>query len=115
AELAGHGVPSIERAAMELYYSPVHTPLREALAVADSDVAEKLGHLSDGLAWMLGKDKEKSAKDAAPIIERAVERAAKLEEEEESDELRAWIYAEAALDLLASTGPALAQGALIDA
>ena len=72
AELAGRGVPDVERAVRELYLRPVHAPLREATAKghveyltsqleAEGDVAaraaleERLGHVADGLDWMLSQ------------------------------------------------------------
>jgi hypothetical protein len=157
AELAGRGVPSIERAVTQLYYRPVHTPLREALSTghlaylamgwdpkgdtitkeARFAFEEKLQHLADGLAWMVGKPTTEV--DAKAIIARATTRFAavlragqpKAEEEApeaktdgdavaeppalDTDVLLAWVHAEAALDLFGSVGPALARSALIDA
>ena len=73
AELAGRGVPDVERAVKDLYFRPVHAPLREAtskghveylasqLDVAKDGVAaraaleERLGHVADGLDWMLSQ------------------------------------------------------------
>ncbi|HVH41688.1 MAG TPA: alpha-amylase family glycosyl hydrolase [Labilithrix sp.] len=72
AELAGRGVPDIEYAVRELYLRPVHAPLREACSkghigylasqlTTDSDVAaraafeERLGHVADGLDWLLSQ------------------------------------------------------------
>jgi glycosidase len=91
AELAGRGVRSIERALVELHYRPVHRPLREAVgpghaaylagasgwdpkrraptreALAAFD--ERLGHVADGLVFMLGRPI-----DRAPSLRRAHER-----------------------------------------
>ncbi len=72
AELAGRGVPDVERAVRELYLRPVHAPLREAtskghieylasqLETESDDAAraaleERLGHVADGLDWMLSQ------------------------------------------------------------
>lgn len=150
AELSGRGVPSIERAVTQLYYRPVHTPLREALSTghlaylamgwdpktetitneARLAFEEKLQHLADGLAWMLGKPK--TDVDAKDVIARAttrftaVLRAGQPKKPNgdvvvaeppalDTDVLLAWVHAEAALDLFGSVGPALARGALIEA
>jgi glycosidase len=72
AELAGRGVPDVELAVRELYLRPIHAPLREACSKghidyltaqldAETDVAarvaleERLGHVADGLDWMLSQ------------------------------------------------------------
>jgi glycosidase len=72
AVLAGRGVPSIERALVELRYRPVHEPLRQALGAGhlaylasgwdekksaptkEAIVAleERIRHIADGLAYM---------------------------------------------------------------
>jgi hypothetical protein len=131
ADLSGRGVPSIERAVVQHYYRPIHAPLREALTpghlayvatyTPDSRVAfeEKLQHLADGLAWMLGKPKTEL--DASKVIARATERwkvlvgPSSTRVTTDSDVLLAWLYAEGALDLLAEAGPTLSRAALIDA
>jgi glycosidase len=75
AELAGRGVPSMERAVTDLHYRPVHVPLREMLSQghlaylasgwdtkarapkkeALFALSERLGHLADGVEYMTGK------------------------------------------------------------
>lgn len=92
AELAGRGAPDIERAVRELYLRPVHAPLREACSKghlaylasqldAEDDVAartaleERLGHVADGLEWMLTERAQREVTiDRAPALESAVER-----------------------------------------
>jgi hypothetical protein len=70
--LAGEGVPDIEKAVRELYFAPVHAPLRAACSKghveyltaqldSPSDLAarnallERLGHVADGLGWMFSQ------------------------------------------------------------
>jgi hypothetical protein len=65
AVLAGRGVPSIEHAVRQVYYRPVHRPLRAMLTKGHfaylskptpetrKVFEEKLGHLADGLAFMI--------------------------------------------------------------
>jgi hypothetical protein len=76
-QLAGRGVPSIERAMLELRFRPVHEPLRQALGqghlafltagwnekkrepTPEAIVAleERINHVADGLAYMRGGPK----------------------------------------------------------
>jgi len=98
AELAGRGVPDIERAVKDLYLRPVHAPLREATSkghieylasqlATDSDVAaraaleERLGHVADGLDWMLS---QRCGRDVTverePVLRAAGDRFAALHE-----------------------------------
>jgi hypothetical protein len=188
AELSGRGVPSIDRAATQLYYRPVHTPLRDALS--EGHVAyllagwdpktkaptkeavfafeEKLRHMTDGLAFIQGVHKEQI--DATKVIARATKRygdvlraAAEVNDAAEAAKpakttkiaeapapvavaaaspsvtkpspaldtksapkaearpttkieiLLASVHVEAALELFATTGPSMTQGARIDA
>ncbi|MBX3204431.1 MAG: hypothetical protein KF764_05150, partial [Labilithrix sp.] len=96
AELAGRGVPDVERAVRELYRRPVHAPLREAcskghigyltseLDAADDTraraaLAERLGHVADGLDWMLSRREHRDvAVDRAPAMRHAGDRFAAL-------------------------------------
>lgn len=75
ADLAGRGVPSIERALVELRMKPIHVPLREALSkghvdhlLEKGDVAaleERLVHFAKGVAYLRSAKKEKGAKNGA--------------------------------------------------
>lgn len=88
-ELAGRGVPDVEFALRELYLRPVHAPLREACSkghlayltaqLEESDdiaaraaLAERMGHVVDGLDWMLT---QRSFRDVTVFREPAIERA----------------------------------------
>jgi glycosidase len=84
ATLGGHGVPSLDRALVELRFKPVHQPLAQALSrghvdyllsgwddkkrkVKDDALAalcERLGHFADGLGYMRG--------DLAPNVRKSV-------------------------------------------
>ena len=94
AALAGRGVPSIERALVELKYRPVHEPLRQALGAGhlaylasgwDAKTAaptneaivaleERIRHIADGLAYMRerGVASSPSAKGASAVDPAAV-------------------------------------------
>jgi glycosidase len=94
AELAGRGVPSIERAVRDLHLRPVHTPLRAAMSrghlgylVEQWDakayaptkeglaaLEERIRHVADGLAWMRGGAKV----DATEALATAKKRYAAL-------------------------------------
>ncbi|MCW5836121.1 MAG: hypothetical protein KIS78_27215, partial [Labilithrix sp.] len=95
AELAGRGVPDVERAARELYLRPVHAPLREACSKghveylageldADDDVRaraaleERLGHVADGLDWMLSRRTSLDVSVDRAALRRAGDRFATL-------------------------------------
>lgn len=100
ADLAGRGVPSIERAMAELRFRPVHEPLRRAVSnghlaylaggwdaeksaptkEAIAALEERIEHVADGLAYMRGGKGGKAAKkiDAEPALEKLRERFAKI-------------------------------------
>ncbi len=88
-ELAGRGVPDLEQALRELYLRPIHAPLREACSKghlaylaaqleevddisARAALAERLGHVVDGLDWMLT---QRSHRDITIFRDPAIERA----------------------------------------
>ena len=98
-QLAGRGVPSIERAMLELRFRPVHEPLRQALGkghlaflAAGWDEAkraptpevlaaleERIAHVADGLAYMRGGPHAKA--DGAvvdPVLEALRKRFASI-------------------------------------
>jgi glycosidase len=144
AELAGRGVPDVERAVVELYYRPVHRPLREALSeghlaylakgwdpaegglTKDARAAfeEKVRHFADGLAFSV--DKPKDSIDVTEPTARALERyeavlraAYRVEASDaepfDTELLLAWLQTALALDLLEAEGPSLTRSALVDA
>jgi hypothetical protein len=96
AELGGRGVPDIERAVRELYLRPVHAPLREAVSkghigwlssqldaedvsAARAALEERLGHVADGLEWMLTERAQRDVViDRAPALRSAGDRFAVL-------------------------------------
>jgi hypothetical protein len=95
AELSGRGVPSLERALLELRFRPVHRPLCDAIArghaeylasapVKEAGAAfeEKLGHVIDGLLWLLAQEDS-----AGRVIDRA---KAMTPAKERFDAVRAW-------------------------
>ena len=68
ADLAGQGVPSIERAVTALRFKPLHAPLAEALnekhlgylaeapeKEATAAFVERIGFMVDGIAYMVGR------------------------------------------------------------
>jgi glycosidase len=86
ADLAGRGVPSIERALLAVKFRPIHAPLREALGEGhiawlaqawdekrstptkdgEDALEERLGFVADGLAYMRARTIERTrAVDAA--------------------------------------------------
>jgi glycosidase len=135
AELNGRGVPDVEQAVRELYMRPVHAPLREACtsghltylaSLLDAEaapealqdaIAERLGHVVDGLDAMLT---QRSGRDVtierAPLLEQAAARflalraflhpepsaPAPLASVVHVDLLLATIHVEAVLELLAA-------------
>jgi hypothetical protein len=127
AVLAGRGGPSIEHAVRQVHHRPVHRPprakqttrhfayLSKPTPETRKVFEEKLGHLADGLAFMIEKGKEKPVIDAAAALTRYDALVAKTPLPDDTDLLLAWIQTDAALDLLASSGPALARSALLDA
>ena len=106
ASLAGRGVPSIEQALVELRFRPLHEPLREALGQghlaylaegwdkaeqaptkqAVVALEERVGHISDGLAYMQGgaegvsneDDRVKRTAGLEPILKTLRERFAAI-------------------------------------
>ncbi|HEY8076413.1 MAG TPA: alpha-amylase family glycosyl hydrolase, partial [Labilithrix sp.] len=127
ADLAGRGVPSIERALVYLRFRPIHQPLREALAdghlawltkreAKEDALTERLGYFADGLAYMRGAEVErKRALESAVVRWKAIRdlvsgpydrtrRAAMTEPPREQNldvtRLLAWVHLEAALDLV---------------
>ena len=98
-QLAGRGVPSIERAMLELRFRPVHEPLRQALGKGHlaflaagwdeakraptpevlAALAERIAHVADGLAYMRGGPHAKA--DGAvvdPVLEALRKRFASI-------------------------------------
>ncbi|HVJ93747.1 MAG TPA: alpha-amylase family glycosyl hydrolase [Labilithrix sp.] len=89
AELAGRGVADVERAVRELYLRPVHAPLREACSkghiayltsqLDEEDITgalaaleQRLGHVADGLDWLLSQRAHREvAVDRGPIMRSA--------------------------------------------
>jgi|GEM_PF-305804 len=96
AELAGRGVPDIELAVRELYLRPVHAPFRTAVSkghmgwlsaqldaedvsAARAALEERLGHVADGLEWMLTERARREVViDRAPALRLAGDRFAAL-------------------------------------
>jgi glycosidase len=137
AELAGRGVPDIESAVRELYLRPIHAPLREACSKGHidyltsqldtaSDIAaraaleERLGHVADGLDWMLsqrtGRDVSidrfpalTSAGDRFAMLHRAVRAASSPTEPKASEATGTSLH-----DLEPATAPAPTNGVTLE-
>jgi hypothetical protein len=126
AELSGRGVPSLERALVEMRFRPVHQPLREAVSKGHADYLatakpkdaaiafeEKLGHLIDGLLWMLEQEDGKDRKlDRAKAIAPARARFDALPARASST-LLAWLHVDAFLGLIAAIDPGHSRSDLV--
>ena len=131
AELSGRGVPSIERALVEMRFRPVHQPLREAIGKGHAEYLstapakdaakafeEKVGHLIDGLVWRLAQDGEERAVDRkvalAPARARFDAARAFFTASKTTDVslLLAWLHVDTFLNLVASLDPGRSRGEL---
>lgn len=127
AELAGRGVPSIERALVELRMKPIHQPLRELLGKGHVDhlaetgdvsaLEERLVHLAKGFAYLRdersGVREEKIGTYGAAAIATAKKRLRTLVESSkepyggelaDASALVSWIELAAALEILREKG-----------